>query len=60
MKLTIGYWTKVDGKTSPYSQHIIEDIYGKNAKECMNQLAQRRQTHDCWKYSAIEIISVAD
>ena len=60
MKITIAYWTKPNGKVSINSQRITEVITGDNAKDCMQQIEQKKENHDCWKYSAIEIINVED
>lgn len=60
MKITIAYWTKSNGKVSINSQRITEVITGNNAKDCMNQIEEKRWNHDSWKFSAIEIVNVED
>ena len=60
MKITIAYWTKPYGKVTINSQRIREVITGINAKDCMDQIEQKAENHDCWKYSSIEIINVED
>ena len=60
MKITIAYWKNLNGKITINSQRITEVITGDNAKDCMQQIEQRRENHDLWKYSAIEIVNVED
>ena len=60
MKITIGYYEQTNGKITANSKKILEVIKGKNAKECMNQIYQKSQNHDCWKYSPINIEDVED
>ena len=60
MKITIAYWTKPNGKVSINSQQITDIIIGDSLKDCMNQITQKRENHNCFKYSPIEIIKMED
>ena len=60
MKITIAYWKNLNGKITINSQRITEVITGDNAKDCIQQIEQKRENHDLWKYSAIEIVNVED
>lgn len=60
MKITIAYWENLNGRITINSRRITEVITGDNAKDCMNQIEEKRWNHDSWKYSPIEIVNVED
>lgn len=60
MKVTIAYYTKPNGKFSINSQRIEKVVTGNSAKDCMQQIEQKKVNHDLWKNTPIEIINIED
>ena len=60
MKITIAYYTKINGNFTKFSDRVSEIITGENARDCMSQIAQKKANHDLWKFTPIEIKYVED
>ena len=60
MTVYIQWYGRREDFTPIYSEEHHGNIHGKTANECMAQIRDLRNNHDCARYTPIEIIEIAD
>ena len=61
MTVYIQWWDRNDDFTPNYFNEAHHgNIHGANAAECMAQIRNLKYNHDLIKYTAIEIVEIAD
>ena len=60
MKIILEYFKKKENCYPDYSTRHEVIVFGENAADCMKQVEEIRNHHDCAKYTPTEIIRVED
>jgi hypothetical protein len=58
--IQVRFWKNKLNMEPDYSRPIYKNYSGRKISECMRQINDARQHHDCAKYTPMEIVGVED
>lgn len=60
MTVYLNCYSRNEDFTPNYNDEHHGNVHGKTANECMAQIRDLRNNHDCAKYTPLEIVEICD